>query len=118
MESEEQSKPDQGHFEYDIARLLEYNGPGFRQKEPIADGVSLFDYVNTDENERNISILLSSQGIPFNIERPEHGWAGVKTRLILTVPRTRQPQAEAILSAAVEQSVVEKGEGTEGLISY
>ena len=116
--SEEQSKSDEGRFEYDIARLLEYDGPSSLQTEPIADGVSLLDYMNTDENERNISTLLSSQGISFNIERPQYGWAGVKTRLILTVPRAQHPQAEAILSAAVEQSVVDKGEGTEGLDSF
>ena len=62
------------------------------------------------------STLLSSQGISFNIERPQYGWAGVKTRLILTVPRAQHPQAEAILSAAVEQSVVDKGEGMKGWI--
>jgi hypothetical protein len=118
MGSEEQSKPDQGQFKYDIARLLEYSGPSFQQKEPIVDGISLFDYPSTEENERNISTLLSSQGIPFNIERPEYGWTGTQTRLVLIVPRIQCSQAEAILSAAVAQSAVDIAEGTEGLISY
>jgi hypothetical protein len=117
MSEKEQSKNTESRNEYDIARLLEYAGPGFQQSEPIVNGVSLFDYRNTDENERKISTLLSSLGIPFNIQRPKLGWTGTQIRLIVTVPRDRQRQAEAVLWAAVEQSVIDRVEGISGLIS-
>ena len=117
MNNNEESGLDPNLNNYDITRLLQYAGPSLRQQEPIADGVSLLDYRNSDENERNISILLSSQGIPFNIERPKLGWTGTQIRMVVTIPKSQTRQAEAILTAATQAKVVEIVEGTEGLYS-
>ena len=102
--------------DYDIIHLLKYSGPSFLQQEPVADGIALLDYRNTNENEKNISILLSSQGISFHIERPKLGWTGTQLRLIVTVPRNQFRQAEAILDAAAKSSVLDVVEGREGLL--
>ena len=103
--------------EYDIARLLAYRGPSLRQEEPMEDGVTLLAYRNTDENERNASTLLSSQGIPFRIERPEPGWKGQNVRLEVTVPRNRSREAQAVLSAGVRAGVMEEVQGFKDLLS-
>ena len=101
---------------FDVKALLQYRGPDWR-RQMIDDGVTLHDYRGTDENERNIATLLSSQGIPFAIERPQFGWTGTHPRLLVTVPQTELDRAIAVLSAGVEASVVARAEGSEGLYS-
>lgn len=81
------------------------------------EGVGLLDYRNTDDNERKICILLSSQSIPFHIERPKFGWSGSKIRMIVTVPWNQCTRAESILAAAAKASVLEAVKGAEGLSS-
>jgi hypothetical protein len=115
MSNEDQWQNGSNPNDYDIAHLLEYGGPSLRQQEPIEDGVSILDYRNTDENERNISVLLSSQGIPFRIERPQLGWTGTRVRMVVTFPRSQYQQATAVLTAAARASAVDIVEGTEGL---
>ena len=95
--------------------MLAYAGPSFRQTEPIAEGLALFGYRNTDDNERKISTLLSSQSIPFHMERRGHGWTGAPVRMIVTVVVEHHLEADAILRAAADASVLEIVEGTEGL---
>jgi hypothetical protein len=99
--------------DYDINELLQYSGPSLREQEPMGDGVMLLDYRSTDENERKIAILLSSQGIPFHIERPRQGWKG-QIHLIVTVPRGLVQQAEAVLGAAARVSAIDVVEGLDG----
>ena len=98
---------------YDIDQMLVYNGPSYRHAEPIKDGIALLDYRNTDDNERKISTLLSSQSIPFHIERRGHGWTGTPVRMIVTVLAEQHLKANAILRAAANASVLESVEGTE-----
>jgi hypothetical protein len=100
---------------YDIAELLQFRGPILRLPELTEEAVSILDYRNTEENERNISKLLSSQNIPFAIERPTHGWSGSDLRMTVTVPRSLCFKAEAILSAGVAASALEIVEGMDGL---
>lgn len=92
--------------DYDIGDLLRYSGPNLQEKRPIEDGVMLLDYRSTDENAHRIAILLSSQGIPFNIERPRQGWRG-QVYLIVRIPRSLVQHAEAVLGAAVKISAIE-----------
>lgn len=99
-----------------IERLLTYDGPSLRQ-ERIEKGLIIADYRNSDENERNITKLLSSQGVPFHLERPQSGLPGREIRMYLTIPEDRYEEAKAILEAAVSAGVVEIIEGTEDLIS-
>jgi hypothetical protein len=101
-------------IEYDIERLLEYVGPSFRHAEPMKDGTSLLDYRNTDENERNISLLLSSQSIPFHIERPQ---IRNQIRMVVTIPKDLSERAEKLLAAAARSSAVDVVRGLEGLRS-
>ena len=114
-ESKENNQPKISH--YDVARLIEYAGPSFRQTGTISDGIDLLDYRNTDENEGHISALLSALGIPFKIERPRYGWTGTRVRLVLTVPKSRYKEVEALLTAAAKASLVNVVEGNEGLYS-
>ncbi|MGH2397100.1 MAG: hypothetical protein ACRDFW_08950 [bacterium] len=113
QESEPESAPDKAR----ILELLEYSGPSSRQSQAVEDGVALIDYRDTDENERNISKLLSSQGIPFHIERPTGLVRRKEVRMAVTVPRDRLQQAEQLLSSAAEASVLEIVEGTQDLLS-
>lgn len=102
---------------YDIPKLLAYEGPSLRQEGPMADGFILLAYRNTDENERNVSTLLSSQSIPFHIERPKPGWKGRPIRMEVTVPRDRRREAEAVLSAGSRAGVIDVVEGLNDLLS-
>jgi hypothetical protein len=103
--------------DFDIASLLDYGGPSLREEAPIPDGIALMDFRDTDANERNITVLLSSQGIPFCIERPKYGWTGTKIRMRVVVPGTRYQQANAILAAAAKALAVDVVAGAEGLYS-
>ena len=102
---------------YDIHELLQYRGPILRKDGPIEDGISIVDYLNSDKNERNIAVLLSSLGIHFTIERPAPGWKKSNIRMIVTVPRTQVQSAEAVLTAASAASAVEIVSGIEDLRS-
>jgi hypothetical protein len=95
---------------YDISELLRYSGPSLKQEKPIEGGVMLLDYRSTDDNARRIAILLSSQGIPFNIERPRQGWKG-QVHLIVRVPRNLVQRAEDVLGAAAKVSAIEVVDG-------
>jgi hypothetical protein len=99
-----------------IRRLLAYDGPSLRQ-ETIEKGLTIADYRNSAENERNIARLLSSKGIPFHLERPQAGFPGRQIRIYLTVPEDRYEETNAILNAAVKAGALEILEGTEDLIS-
>jgi hypothetical protein len=114
MSDDEQKKVD---AIYNIAELLTYSGPTLQRQEPIEDGIALVGYRNTDANGRNIPILLSAQGIVFNMERPTQGW-GPKVRMTIVVPQSQYHDALALLQAAAKANVVETIEGDEGLISY
>lgn len=103
--------------EYDIQSLLQYRGPILREPEPLQDGVGLIDYRNTDENESRISLLLSSQGIHFNIVRPPLGLSPKDSRMIVTVPRNQCTEAEAILASASAAGAIEPVPGTRGILS-
>lgn len=100
----------------DVHALLQYGGPDSR-RQTIEDGVALYDYRGTDDNERTIATLLSSQAIPFAIERPRFGWTGTHPRLLLTVRRADLDRAQAVLRAAEEASVIVRAEGSEGILS-
>jgi hypothetical protein len=102
----------------DVASLLKYNGPSLCQEEPIAEGVELVDFRNSDRNEQNVSKLLSAKGIKFNLQRPRLGWADAQIRLILTVPISRADEAMKVLGTAAKAGLVETVPGTEGMISY
>lgn len=102
----------------DVASLMNYNGPSLCQEEPIAEGVELIDFRNSDRNEQNISKLLSAKGIKFNIRRPTLGWANAKIRLILTVPISRADEVMKVLGAAAKAGVVDIVPGIEGIINY
>lgn len=101
--------------DFDIASLLLYGGPSLREEAPIPDGIALMDFRDTDANERNITMLLSSQGIPFCIERPKYGWTGTNIRMRVVVPDTLYQQANAILAAAAKALAVDVVAGAEGL---
>ncbi len=98
---------------YDIRQLLQYSGPSFQEEKPIEDGVMLLDYRSTDENARKIATLLSSQDIPFNLERPKQGWKG-RVHLVVTVPRNLVHRAEAVLEAASSASEIDVVGGVDG----
>jgi len=102
---------------HDIPALLAKNGPSLRQDRPASDGVVLIGYRNTDENDGNIDKLLSAQGIPFHIARPDPGWKGQNIRLELTVQRKDRLEAEALLSAAARAGVFEQVEGFRDLLT-
>ncbi|HEY8204611.1 MAG TPA: hypothetical protein VIF81_07790 [Pyrinomonadaceae bacterium] len=102
---------------YDIPSLLEFSGPSTRLADPITDGLALIGFRSTDQNEMNISLLLSSQAIPFYM-RQEKGWGGVEKQLLLVVPNDRQQDAMDVLNAAAEEGALELAEGMEGLTSY
>lgn len=115
-ENNEDRKPALG--DDDVVSLLKYNGPSLCQEEPIAEGVELVDFRNSDRNEQNVSKLLSAKGIKFNIQRPPLGWAGTQIRLILTVPISRADEVMKVLGAAAKAGVVDVVPGIEGMISY
>ena len=118
MNQEKQSELDDDSGDYDISRLLDYRGPGFRQQESPENNVILADYRNSDRNEQHISTLLSSKGIPFYIERPQVGLPGTQILMFVSVPRVRQQQTLAVLNAAVKAGFVEIVKGAEGLSSH
>jgi hypothetical protein len=92
--------------DYDIKQLLAYSGPSLEEPAPMADGVMLVDYLNTEENARKIATLLSATGIPFHLDRLRQGWKG-RVRLIVTVPRSMVQQAEDLLTAAANVSEID-----------
>jgi hypothetical protein len=102
---------------FDIPRLLNFGGPSTRKQEPIADGMALIGFRSTDQNETNISLLLSSQGIPFYM-RQDAGWGGTERHMFLVVPTDHYQDAIAVLKAAAKADRVELAEGHEGLLSY
>jgi hypothetical protein len=105
-----------GSQDHAIGRLLAYDGPSLRQ-ERIEKGLTIADYRNSDENERNITRLLSSRGIPFHLERPQSGLPGRQIRMYLTIPEDLYGETKTILEAAVSAGVLEIVEGTNDLIS-
>jgi hypothetical protein len=115
--SEKSPNAEPAGSDFDIPSLLGYGGPSLRDEAPIADGIALMDFRDTDANERNITVLLSSQGIPFNMERPKYGWTGTKIRMRVVVPGTQYRQANAILAAAAKALAVDVVAGAEGLYS-
>jgi hypothetical protein len=103
---------------YDIPLLLTYDGPTSRQEEPLPGGIALIGYRDTDENERNIDLILSSQRLPFNLERNKQLQRDANFRMTVVVPESQLSDALAILAAATDAGAVEAVEGTKGLISF
>jgi hypothetical protein len=91
---------------YDIDHLLRYQGPILHEKELSGDTSIILDYRSSDENEHNVSLLLSSQGINFAVVRPPEGWRK-GTRMVVTVPKERYDEAQAVLAAAAALSVLD-----------
>jgi hypothetical protein len=83
----------------------------------IEDGVEIISFRSSDENVRNLTALLSSQGIRFYLSRPKHGWTGLWPRMSLMVPADRYPEVAVLLQAAVNIAVLDEVEGTEGVYS-
>ena len=104
--------------DYDFEKLLLYSGPSRRRAQLLSSDVSIFDYLNCDRNENNISILLSSQDIEFHIDRPHRGWSQSKLRLVLSVPPRSLDSAANLLKAATKFGVIEQVEGLEGMPGY
>jgi hypothetical protein len=102
---------------YDIAALLRYEGPSTRMDGPIENGIETIDYRDSEKNLRHLTALLSSQGIPFYLERPRRRWSGLWPRMILSLPAERYPEAAVLLQAAVAASALDVVEGSEGLYS-
>ncbi len=100
---------------YNIQSLLEYNGPSTRTENIDQSWITILDYKSTDENERVVALLLSSQGVPFRIDRPAPGWSQPQLQLYVIVPRDRLDDATAILAAATEQALLERLEGQDGM---
>src|SRR5215208_3333007 len=69
-EMNDEPEPESTFDKTRIVELLQYSGPSSRLSTRIEDGVTFIDYRDTDNNERNITLLLSSQNIPCYIERP------------------------------------------------
>jgi hypothetical protein len=111
MTDPEQADDDAGTAKYDIVRLLRYQGPILHQKRLSGDTSIILDYRSTDQNERNISLLLSSQGINFTLVRPPEGWRR-GTRIVVTVPKERYQEAQVLLAAAAALSLLEVVPGT------
>lgn len=101
--------------QYDVGKLLQYRGPSQRREQLLPSDVSILDYRNSDQNERNIATLLSSQGIPFHLDRPQKGWSQSKLRLSVSVPLPFLAVAQALLAAAAKAGAVEPVEGLQGL---
>lgn len=105
--------------QYNIKQLLLYNGPSSRLNKPFANSINIIDYKNSDQNEKVISVLLSSQKIPFYLDRPEKkGWSETHIRMILAVHENYLEIVQSILKAAKKESFLETVEGMEGLISF
>lgn len=77
------------------------------------DWIALIGYRDSDENERRISALLSSEAIPFTIWRYE-GHAVARPRMTVVVHPDRHEEAFAILRAAATAKEIEIFEGDEG----
>lgn len=98
-----------------LEKLLQFRGLSLRRKELLPSDVSILDYRNSDSNEHHISTLLSSQGIPFHIDRPQVGWSQSRLRLIVSVPRELLDSVQALLAAAAKGGAIEAVEGVQGL---
>ncbi len=109
------SDPSNSAMHYDVEQLLRYRGPSLRREQLLPSDVSILDYRNSDRNEHHISTLLSSQGIPFHIDRPQKGWSQSKLRLIVSVPREFLDSAQALLTAATTAGAIEEVEGLQGI---
>jgi hypothetical protein len=107
----ERTEDDSRVGKYDVVQLLQYRGPIRRQEQLAEEQAIILDYCSSDENERNISVLLSSQGINFTILRPPAGWRG-PGRMVVTVPKQRWPEAQAVLAAAAAISLLDVATGT------
>jgi hypothetical protein len=103
---------------YDVGALLKYAGPNLRQTDPLSDGVSMVNIGNSNKNEQNVSILLSSLHIPFYMVRPPAGWKGARSRMVLSVPLAHHQRALDILLAAAESGAVELVSPSEGFAQY
>jgi hypothetical protein len=102
----------------DIDSLLKYTGPSLLQPHPIPGGVDLFNFRNSENNERNVPILLSARGISFTIQHWGPTWDRSQTRMIVTVTSSRVDEAIHILNAAAKVGAVEIVPGTEEIIAY
>jgi len=102
--------------EYNVREMIQYSGPSSRIEierspthlpMPIARPFVFFGYQNTDQNDKAIDRLLSSQNIPFFImqSRTPSGWH--KDGLDGWVPVEKGPETQRILSAAVKAGLLE-----------
>lgn len=102
-------------WKYDASKMLEYEGPSSRQEVQVADSIALADLANTDENDELVDILLSSETIPFFVDRPKGGWSGTARRMLISVPKNRYQETISILTAAIKAKVLESVPDDEGL---
>lgn len=101
---------------HEMEALLAFTGTSTRLRQPVEDGVVLIDFRDTDENERRIDALLSSQGIPFHLERAAYE-LHKRIRLDLTLPRENYAEAAELLKRAVEFSLLDTVAGISDLLS-
>ena len=118
MPEENNSPPRPNAESYDVDALLKYEGPSLRQTDPLTDSASLVNVGNSDKNERNVSILLSSVHIPFYMFRPPAGWKGAQSRMVLSVPLAHHQRAMNLLLAAAEAGAVDMVPPSEGFAQY
>ena len=87
---------------YDFKKMLDYSDTNYKE-DKVAEPVTIVDLVNSDSNEKNISLLLSSQKISFVIQRSK-GWSS--NYLFIQVSKKDENQVREIISCASEANII------------
>jgi len=92
---------------YDIAQLMRYRGPSHRVRaeSDIRDyetRVAIYAWSHSPESVRTLDALLSSQGIPYFLDRIQYSHI-----MFIVVPRDRSDEALRITAASVASGVLE-----------
>ena len=90
--------------DYDFNEILSFSGESTRV-DSIYNGVEIWDLEDTDENETQLSLILSHLEIPFSILRPE-GWSS--NYLLLHVAPEYEAHTREVIRAGIEQDVLEE----------
>jgi hypothetical protein len=98
---------------YNVKAMMAYEGPSFREDEPIPLRAPLFMLHGTENTIRGVDILLSSQGIRYNVSMSNpSGYAGFgglpQDTLHVSVPADRCQEAMSIIQAGVKAGVLEE----------
>jgi hypothetical protein len=101
----------------EIEKLLAFSGASTRLRQPLEGGVLVIDFRDTDTNEQRLDALLSSQGIPFYLERASDFALHKAIRLDLTLPKEKYADAAPLLKRATELALLEVVTGIGDLIS-